>query len=368
MTTANKRHPHEHYPVLDALRGCAAILVAQRHMAGDFWAGQGFFRTYLAVDLFFLLSGFVIAAAYSNRLESGELTAKRFMLIRWIRLYPMYFLATVLAIIAVIPAIGLAAASNGWHVWAALGLTSAATFLFFPSHWLGGISLFSLNGPFWSLFYELIINAVYAFTAGILTNIRLAIVIAAALILVISLALKIDTGLDSGWGWAWIHLFMGVARSMFGIGAGIFLYRMRERLAQKLNIQTGFNASLCVVIPILMVAVMAAPSIEGFDVPFDILACAGLFPLGILFATRANWTNRWFLLICSALGSISYPIYVLHIPVSALIKSLTPTWIEVHAAIAGFAILVFLLVLSYAVEKVYEIPVRRWLSQHILNK
>ncbi len=359
---------HEHFPVLDALRGCAAILVAQRHMSGDFWAGQGFFRTYLAVDLFFLLSGFVIAAAYSNRLETGQLSAQRFMLIRWIRLYPMYFLATALAILAAVPAIGLAATSTGWHVWAALGLTSAATFIFLPSHWLGGISLFVLNGPFWSLFYELIINAAYAVTARVLNNLRLVLVIAVALVVVITLALKIATGLDSGWVWAWPHVFMGVARSMFGIGAGILLYKMRGCIARALNIQKGFHASWGIVIPLLMVALMAAPSLGVLDVPFDILICAGLFPLGIFFATKVNWENRWFLLGCSTLGTISYPIYVLHIPVSSIIKSLAPTWLEAHAAIAGFTVLAFLLVLSYASEKAYEIPVRRWLSRRILNK
>ena len=357
-----------HFPVLDALRGCAAILVAQHHMAGDFWAGQNFFRTYLAVDLFFLLSGFVIAAAYSSRLESGELTAKRFMLIRWIRLYPMYFLATVLAILAVVPAIGLAAASKGWHVWAALGLTSAATFLFLPTHWLGGINLFSLNLPYWSLFFELIVNAAYSGVARILNNSKLFAIVAIALFVAIVLVLKMDIGLSSGWGWSWTHFLMGFARSIFGIGVGILLYRQQSRLAKLLHIREASHKLMGIAIPMLIVAVMTAPSLGALDVPFDILACAGLFPLGILFATRVNWTNRWFVLICSALGSISYPIYVLHIPVSSLIKSLAPTWVETHAAIAGFSILAFLLVLSYVAEKMYEIPVRRWLSRRLLRR
>ncbi|MEN9437467.1 MAG: hypothetical protein RIR09_2122 [Pseudomonadota bacterium] len=366
----NNKQKHAHYPVLDALRGCAAIFVAQRHMAGDFWAGHGFYRTYLAVDLFFLLSGFVIAAAYSNRLESGQLTPNRFMLIRWIRLYPMYFLATTLAILAVIPSIG-AAVSKGGHVWAALGLTSIATFMFLPSHWLGGIFLFSLNFSFWSLFYELIINAGYACVAKLLNNFRLAIIILGALILVITLALKMDTDINDGWGWgwgwAWVHVFMGVARSMFGIGAGILLYRMRHRLAQALRVEAGGHAMLGIGIPLLAMLLMATPSIGVFDVPFDIFVCAVLFPLAVFLATFVNWTNGWFLLICSALGSISYPIYVLHIPISQLIKTFTPTLGETYPVTSGLAVLVFLMALSYVAEKVYEIPVRRWLNQRLLG-
>ena len=364
--STNNLQKHERYPVLDALRGCAAIFVAQRHMAEDFWAGQGFFRTYLAVDLFFLLSGFVIAAAYSNRLEAGKLTAKRFMLIRWIRLYPMFFLATILAILAVIPVVE-AAASKGGHVWAALCLTGVATFMVLPSHWMGGISLFSLNGPFWSLFYELIINAAYACTAKILSNVRLVVLILCALILVVALALEIDTGLDSGWGWAWVHVFMGLARSMFGIGAGILLYRMRFRLIQAERVKVGFQAFLGIFIPLVTVILMSTPSIGGFDVLFDIFVCAVLFPLGVFLATFVNWTNRWFLLVCNALGSISYPIYVLHIPVSGLIKAFVPFLGKTYPVTAGLAILVFLMALSYAAEKVYEIPVRRWLNQRLLG-
>lgn len=289
------------------------------------------------------------------------------MLIRWIRLYPMYFLATTLAILAVIPSIGLAA-SKGAHVWIALGLTSAATFMFLPSHWLGGISLFSLNGPFWSLFYELIINAAYACTAKVLNSFRLVIIVLGALILVIALALVIDTGLDSGWGWAWVHLFMGVARSMFGIGAGILLYRTRHRLAQVFKLETGSHAFWGILVPLLTVTLMATPSIGAFDVPFDIFVCAVLLPLSVFLATLVNWRNRWFLLICSALGSISYPIYVLHIPVSGLIKLFTPTLGEAYPATSGLAILVLLMALSYAAEKAYEIPVRRWLNQRLLGQ
>ncbi len=46
----------------------------------------------LAVDLFFALSGFVLAHAYEQKFERG-MTAFDFMKIRFIRLYPLYILA-----------------------------------------------------------------------------------------------------------------------------------------------------------------------------------------------------------------------------------------------------------------------------------
>jgi len=359
---------HARFPVLDALRGCAAIFVAQRHLADDFWAGNGFFRTYLAVDLFFVLSGFVIAAAYSSRLESGKLSAKQFMLVRWIRLYPMYFLATLLAIVAVVPSVR-AAVSHGGHVWAVLAMTSMATLVFLPSHWMGGILLFSLNGPFWSLFFELIINSAYAVTAKAMNTTRLIFVILGALVLMILLALAIDTGLDSGWGWAWPHVFIGVARALFGIGAGILLFRMRPGLMRAARMTAKFPVFLGALVPLatVILVMMATPSMHAFDVPFDIFVCVVVFPLSVLLATFIDWTNRGFLLLCSILGSISYPIYLLHVPVGKLIQTLAPTLGETYPATAGWVVLAFLMTLSYAAEKVYEIPVRRWLNQHVLR-
>ncbi|MFX8945840.1 acyltransferase family protein, partial [Acinetobacter baumannii] len=58
------------FATLDGLRGVAALLVVyhHEHLAGIVGAPAG---AYLAVDLFFLMSGFVIAHAYEARLEQG---------------------------------------------------------------------------------------------------------------------------------------------------------------------------------------------------------------------------------------------------------------------------------------------------------
>ena len=72
---------------LDGLRGMAALFVAMRHIS--FFHNLGVHGGYLAVDLFFVLSGFVIANAYEARLASG-LSAKRFLALRYVRLWPVY--------------------------------------------------------------------------------------------------------------------------------------------------------------------------------------------------------------------------------------------------------------------------------------
>jgi hypothetical protein len=95
------------FTTLDGMRGIAALAVVTRHaplyfesvsifvqspMAKAPIAVGPFFESYLAVDFFFALSGFVLAHAYGHRLATG-MSPGRFMAIRLIRLYPLYVVA-----------------------------------------------------------------------------------------------------------------------------------------------------------------------------------------------------------------------------------------------------------------------------------
>ena len=79
---------------LDALRGIAAAVVVTRHAPALFGIGL-FPNSSLGVDLFFVMSGFVIAHAYDQRIEKG-LNWRQFLVIRAIRLYPLDLLGTAL--------------------------------------------------------------------------------------------------------------------------------------------------------------------------------------------------------------------------------------------------------------------------------
>src|SRR5262249_19215172 len=141
---------------------------------------------YLAVDVFFALSGFVLAHSYERKLLT-DLSLVGFMRIRLRRLYPLYFLALVVG--------GLIALGRGEDVTAAF--TTGLLFLPAPQ----GDVLFPLNVPAWSLFFELVINFAYALTIRFLTNRALGVIIAAGAVAVVALALSYG-GMDVGWGWA----------------------------------------------------------------------------------------------------------------------------------------------------------------------
>ncbi|HEX7694251.1 MAG TPA: acyltransferase family protein, partial [Sphingomonas sp.] len=87
------------FVVLDGMRGLAALSVVALHTAQYFPSQTGPARAYLAVDFFFMLSGFVMAHAYGDKLRAG-LTIKGFAEIRLARLYPMIFLGVTLGLLA----------------------------------------------------------------------------------------------------------------------------------------------------------------------------------------------------------------------------------------------------------------------------
>ncbi|TGW04461.1 acyltransferase, partial [Mesorhizobium sp. M2D.F.Ca.ET.145.01.1.1] len=81
----------DRFQVLDSWRGICALLVALFHFPTASVISQSSFigSSYLFVDFFFVLSGFVIASSYANRLGRPEEVA-RFALVRFGRIYPLH--------------------------------------------------------------------------------------------------------------------------------------------------------------------------------------------------------------------------------------------------------------------------------------
>ena len=87
-----------HYEILDGLRGVAAVMVIIFHLfeahAGGSHLTQIINHGYLAVDFFFMLSGFVIGYAYDDRW--GKMKTKDFIKRRVIRLHPMVVMGAII--------------------------------------------------------------------------------------------------------------------------------------------------------------------------------------------------------------------------------------------------------------------------------
>lgn len=324
---------------LDVLRGYAAIIVVIYHARSRIDAPI-LSGGYLAVDLFFLMSGFVIAHSYDQKLP--YLGFWGFLRARAIRLYPLYVLGT---------AIGLFVILAIWHFGKArsFGLTEifsalVLNLLFIPSpSRILEDNLFPFVVPAWSLMFEMIINLAYALLFAQLTTrvLTAVIVISGAFVIVHTLQVGHSNG-----GATWDSFAMGLARVSFSFPLGVMLYRHRTQLPR-----LGWLGILT--LPSLLVALQAEPS------PLrDLLFILVLSPL--LAMVCADYKPRWHSL-ASYLAATSYCIYIVHHPILLLTSSLARR-LEIESTGPIAAAVIILLISCYFIDRFYDRPLRRWLN------
>ena len=299
--------PAHRFVVLDGLRGIAAFAVIADHVPSELVRSLIPGR-YLAVDFFFVLSGFVLCHAYGSRLKS-EIRTLGFLRLRLIRLYPLYLLALLLG--CLLNAYMSVAGYNNIAL-SDLTLVTAISLLFLPvpsaASWTDLV--YPLNPPSWSLFSELVANLVYAAIAPWLSFRVLLAVLAVSGIAVLHL---VPNEPDLGAGWKLTDIHIGIARAMFGFFAGIAIYRARERLRVP-EVPVWFAIGL-------FAAVLCLPVPEAGRRWFDAAACLLFMPLVILTVQNAR-ASGWVASVASWLGLVSYGVYVLHEPIFFWLNSL----------------------------------------------
>jgi peptidoglycan/LPS O-acetylase OafA/YrhL len=339
------------FSVLDGMRGIAALLVLTRHTE-DYWLAPGLLHnhSYLAVDLFFILSGFVISHAYAQKLNDGRLSGLGFMRIRCIRLWPVYALAALLGAAAV--------AAGGTHAPAALVASLAWMLLFLPSRLPGSDSLFALNAPSWSLFYEMGVNALYALTYRWLSDRALKVVLLGAGAGTLAIGL-FNHGLDIGFVWSGRSLAGGALRAIFGIFLGVWLHRrhLARPPAASQRRRIGPWALIAVVTVVLLV-----PRHEAMGAAVDFLAVFVVFPVCVYFGARTS-AGTTSTRIFSVLGVASYPIYVLHVPLSDMLVGVMAIPLAPYAPLAGVLFAALLVAFALALDRFFDQPVRRALMR-----
>ncbi|MGZ8408081.1 MAG: acyltransferase family protein, partial [Caulobacteraceae bacterium] len=155
------------FAALDGVRGVAALAVMLFHTGTWPVIGRMFPSAYLAVDLFFALSGFVVAHAYGARMANG-MGVRAFLRARFVRLWPLFALGMAVGLSAyVIRSLRF----DEFDLWALTkSFALQASFLPDLSTRTTDGRMFPMNGPAWSLFFELAVNVVFAFTALMLSR------------------------------------------------------------------------------------------------------------------------------------------------------------------------------------------------------
>ena len=339
------------YRTLDGIRGVAALMVVLRH-TGNYFGGIRFTESYLAVDLFFVLSGFVIAEAYNKRLTDG-LTPGQFMRIRLIRLYPLYLLGSLLGVLYLL---GIILAGNHPDTWTAfeIATNAALAILMIPTPLTQ--MLYPINAPSWSLLFELFSNALYAVFYPLLTIGRMFAVVTISAIALCICVYQIGN-LDAGFYWK--DIIVGIPRVLYSFGAGVLVHRYK-----KIHILHFPSWGL---IFIVFVILCLAPSSQVRPW-FDIIAVIILFPAIVYLASATETKTYWLNNLYALLGATSYGIYVLHVPLSKLITIVLKKGIAFEVAqfapYTGIVLLMFLVLFTWWVDNHFDQPIRRMASNY----
>lgn len=325
------------YVTFDGLRGIAALAVVLYHLLPAAGFTQALPRGYLAVDLFFVLSGYVIAQAYGARLQSG-MSLRSFMTIRLVRLYPLFILGQFLGLIAL--------AVEGHELGLLLVAFAAGALLAPIPITMNGISLiFPLNSPAWSLFFELAVNVAFVFLIPL--GFRKMIWLCVLSALGVAAAAAKFSSMDMGWT---VHNFIGgFPRVTFSFLAGVILFHFAARPKDGSMIPLS-----------LMMGVLAILSVtlQGWWIDVSVVVLA--FPAIILLAAAWQPTGQ-LKVVSTLLGGISYPLYIIHAPLIHLGAQLINRWnlSALQSAFAWAAIFGLIVILSYVVMFAYDQPIRR---------
>jgi peptidoglycan/LPS O-acetylase OafA/YrhL len=359
---ASERTVHRHaFVAMDSLRGLAAFMVVIYHYKGFF--GFGVPHAYLAVDFFYMLSGFVMAHAYQKRLDTG-LSSTSFMKSRLIRLYPLYLAGLLLAVVFVFLNRKF---GRGTALESSLSLPAltALALLFVPvvnSHPNPPIaSNFPLNPPSWSLFDELVANL---FHVLVLRRRSVYFLVICILITGSLHGFLILTHGTSNFGWNQSEVFLGLPRVLFAYLIGCLLQRVHaHRDCSPLRRWFPLAA-------VTLVAIMFIPVREGADL-VSIFLITFLMPLILL--SSAEYRPKGVIeTISTALGSASYAAYVLHAPLGSVFAQIYKRAmhhnIETQAPFGGIAFLITVAAVSLLLTRYYDIPVRAWINKRSSSK
>jgi peptidoglycan/LPS O-acetylase OafA/YrhL len=295
-----------HRAGLDLLRGIAAVFVMLHH-AEFFYGFAGFWaHGYIAVDFFFLLSGFVLAIRYEGAMRGG-LGARTFLALRIRRLWPTMAMGIVL---------GAAVSGLDGVPITALAVQTLVQLCFMPV-FAGRFPVFPLNGVQWSLLVEFVANAAHATLLYRLTTrvcAALLLPTAAGLFLLVYREHSLAIG-DVGHTW-----YAGFVRVAFSYLCGIVLgrwWQSRDVAESPLagpdrRLLAGrwlSNASLAGLPLVLWLGASSIGSLRYFDPVIVTL----VFPPLVWLAAHATLSPA-ITRVAARLGAISYPLYALHLP------------------------------------------------------
>lgn len=353
--------PKQYFHLLSALRGIAAILVVLRHTAPLFTPIQ-FQMSYMAVDLFFLLSGVVIEASYQHRLRAG-LPPLHFVWIRLIRIYPLYLLGILVTLLAILLARGhlLLNGTIPYVIPHKLELLAFAVTLL-PNPFIWAPAEFPFDQPAWSLFFELAVNVAYGFIATKLSLRHVLLIAASCGLGLLACLLYFHHIHMIEMGCMRRALLGGFLRTGFSFFLGVALFRIHA--AFPLSFITPQSAIVSGIVIAFIVAILVTSPPGGHATCDYILSVFVLFP-AIIYAALSVVPGKSVVPLWVFLGDTSYSVYTLHFPLYFFLCSVIAVDFDVslnlYAPWIGVWFLAFVIAISHFLDRVFDLPLRRFL-------
>ncbi len=360
-----------HYDLLDGLRGVAALTVVCFHLFEAYASShldQRINHGYLAVDFFFILSGFVVGYAYDDRWT--KMTVREFLTRRLVRLQPMVVIGALIGAVMFY--------TQGCPVWdvsavpVAMLLVATLMNAFMipatPGAEIRGVGeMYPLNGPAWSLFFEYIGNVLYALFIRRLSTRALAVLVAAAGCGLAAFSVWGPLGdICVGFSLTGENIVGGSLRLLFAFPAGLLL----SRVFRPVRVRGAFWIGTLAVVALASVPRIGGSEHLWMNGVYDALCAVVLFPLIVWIGASGKTTDRVTSRICKFLGDISYPLYMVHYPFIYLYYA----WVKNEnltfgQSLPGAAALVAgSVALAWLCLRFYDEPVRRFLSKRLLRR
>jgi peptidoglycan/LPS O-acetylase OafA/YrhL len=339
-------------PHLDALRIVAAVAVVLLHYTEytkDHPTARFVFdhvqHFNLFVDLFFVISGFVIAAQYLQKVETPAVIG-RFLWRRMARIYPLHLLtlAFYLLVAAVLQS-GLARGDNP----ARYPLSDLPAQLLMLHAVIG--ERLTFNFPSWSLSAEMVCYLLFPLLAILAARRRplMLLFVATALVGNTVYAAATDTGPWTEWinrGGAW--------RALPSFALGLALYVFRAQLCRQPKMRLPLT-------PVVLAFVVFGSLLA------DAMVLATVYAIVVL-AIRADLTQQGTLLSRTNVGrwsDLTYSIYMLHIPVATVVLTIMGRAVSAFVPNAKLMLvpiaLGVLAVASHLTYRYFETPIRHYL-------
>ncbi len=367
------------YEILDGLRGVAAMMVVAFHLLETYSPGylyQIINHGYLAVDFFFVLSGFVIGYAYDDRWD--RMSTWNFFKRRLVRLHPMVIFGSFTGLLLfyagsceLFPLID----KTPWWMAILMFLWCCTMIPVGRSMDIRGWEETNpLDGPVWSLHWEYLANILYALVIRHFNKLWLTIFVCLFAVLTVNITMSLNlfgvAGTEKmycvigGWSTAPEQLVIGVSRLLYPFFAGLLI----SRLHRLITVRGGFWWCSIIIVVLLALPRFGGTTDGWMNGLYESLTILLLFPLIVMMGAGSRVTDKRTMAVCKFFGDISYPIYITHYP----FVYMQMAWVKHHPQASlgenvmySAGIYILAIFVAYAAFKLYDVPVREWLRKKL---